>query len=90
MACTERPDGNPQQRCHAHVWAAGGGAWIKGVRWPGDGPHLALSVHTGDFPGYGLDGVSEYAGTAANASEDIRELRARCDGRPVTGPARRE
>jgi hypothetical protein len=52
-----------RQRCHAHVWAGGRETWIKAVRWSGDGPHLALAVTDGSFAGYGLDGVTEYAGS---------------------------
>jgi hypothetical protein len=50
-------------RCHAHVWAGGRETWIKTVRWSGEGPHLALAVTEGSFAGYGLDGVTEYAGS---------------------------
>jgi hypothetical protein len=52
-----------RERCHAHVWAGGRETWIKAVRWSGEGPHVALAVHQGEFTGYGLEGVSEYAGS---------------------------
>jgi hypothetical protein len=51
------------RRCHAHVWAGGREAWIKAVRWSGEGPQVALAANEGDFAGYGLDGVTEYAGS---------------------------
>jgi hypothetical protein len=50
-------------RCHAHVWAGGRETWIKAVRWSGEGPHVGLAANTGDFAGYGLDGITEYAGS---------------------------
>ena len=52
-----------RQRCHAHAWAGGRDTWIKAVRWSGDGPSVALRAHTGEFAGYGLDGVTEFAGS---------------------------
>jgi hypothetical protein len=51
------------ERCHAHVWASAPETWIKAVRHDAAGPHLGLAVHTGTFIGYGLDGITEYAGS---------------------------
>jgi hypothetical protein len=52
-----------RHRCHAHVWAGGRETWIKAVRWSGEGPHVGLAANAGDFAGYGLDGITEYAGS---------------------------